>query len=74
MKQQSADTAKQGLLLNNGYVLIRVIQRDRSMSVKRMKDVYELILLELRKIEADFPPVGQRLIEIEIKDGITKRL
>ena len=73
-KQQSSDTAKQGLLLNNGYVLIRVIQRDKSMSIKRMKDVYELILLELRKIEEDFPPIGQRLIEIEIKDGVTKRL
>jgi very-short-patch-repair endonuclease len=73
-KQQSADTVKQGLLINNGYVLIRVIQRDKSMSVKRMKDVYELILLELRKIEEAFPPVGKRLIEIEIKDGVTRRL
>jgi hypothetical protein len=44
------------------------------MSVKRMKDVYELILLELRKIEEAFPPVGKRLIEIEIKDGVTRRL
>jgi very-short-patch-repair endonuclease len=73
-KQQSADTVKQGLLLNNGYVLIRVKQLDRSMSVKRMKDVYELILLELRKIEEEFPPAGRRLIEMEIKDGVTRKL
>lgn len=73
-KQQSADTAKQGLLLANGYVIIRVRQIDKSMSVKRMKDVYDLILSELRKIEEEFPPVGKRLIELEIKDGVTRRL
>lgn len=74
MKQQSADTAKQGLLLNNGYVLIRVRQRDKSMSVKRMKDVFDLVLSELRKIEVEFPPVGRRLIELEVKDGVTRIL
>lgn len=73
-KQQSADTAKQGLLLANGYAIIRVRQIDKSMSVKRMKDVYDLILSELRKIEVEFPPVGKRLIELEIKDGVTRRL
>jgi hypothetical protein len=44
------------------------------MSVKRMKDVYDLILSELRKIEVEFPPVGKRLIELEIKDGVTRRI
>lgn len=73
-KQQSADTAKQGLLLANGYAIIRVRQFDKSMSVKRMKDVYDLILSELRKIEEEFPPVGKRLIELEIKDGVTRRV
>jgi very-short-patch-repair endonuclease len=73
-KQQSADTAKQGLLLANGYAIIRVRQIDKSMSVKRMKDVYDLILSELRKIEVEFPPVGKRLIELEIKDGVTRRI
>ena len=73
-KQQSADTAKQGLLMNNGYALIRVKQLDRSMSVKRMKDVYELILSELRKIEVEFPPLGKRMIELEIKDGVTRKI
>jgi len=73
-KQQSADAAKQGLLLNNGYVLMRVIQRDKSMSVKRMKDVFDLVLSELRKIEAEFPPISKRLIELEVKDGVTRRL
>jgi hypothetical protein len=39
-----------------------------------MKDVYDLILSELRKIEVEFPPVGKRLIELEIKDGVTRRI
>ena len=73
-KQQAADTAKQGLLINNGYALIRVKQLDRSMSIKRMKDVYELILSELRKIEVEFPPIGKRMIELEIKDGVTRKI
>lgn len=73
-KQQYADTVKQGLLLNNGYCLIRIAQLDKSMSIKRMKDISDLIIEELRKIELAFPPVGQRFIEISVKDGVSKRL
>lgn len=73
-KQQSADTTKQGLLLANGYVMIRVRQLDKSMSVKRMKDIFDLVLAELRQIEMVFPPLGKRLIELEVKDGVSRRL
>ncbi len=73
-KQQDADSKKQGLLLNNGYCILRIAQLDKSMSVKRMKDIYELVLSELRKIEEEFPPMGKRFIEFEIKDGISKRM
>lgn len=73
-KQQSADLTKQGLLLTAGYVIIRIRQLDKTMSKKRMKDIFDLVVDELRKIEFEFPEKHNRLIEIEVKDGISRNL
>lgn len=73
-RQQKSDLEKEGLLLKNGYAIIRIRQLDNTLSIKRMQVIYECILEELRKIEDSFPPEGKRFIEIEVKDGKTKRL
>jgi very-short-patch-repair endonuclease len=73
-KQQSADATKQGLILANGYVMIRIHQLDKTMSMKRMNDIYEIILEELKKIGEEFPPLSKRLIEIEVNNGVSRRL
>jgi very-short-patch-repair endonuclease len=69
-KQQSADAQKEGLLLKNGFVLIRVRQLDKTVSAKKMKDIYEIVLAKLREIEEAFPPEGKRLIELEVLGGV----
>lgn len=69
-KQQSADAAKQGLLLNAGYVIIRIRQLDNFVSAKKMRQVLEIITAKLKDIELNFPPREKRLIEIEVKDGV----
>jgi len=73
-KQQSADAIKQGLILANGYVMIRIRQLDKTMSMKRMNDIYEIVLEELKKIGENFPPLSERLIEIEVNNGVSRRL
>lgn len=73
-KQQKSDTEKQSLLLKHGFCIIRVKQLDRTMSVKRMKDVYSILIDELRKIEEQFPDEKNRLIEIEVADGKSRRI
>ena len=74
VKQQASDAAKQGLLLNSGYVILRIRQYDKSMSAKRMNDTLALIVDELKKIEENFPEEGHRLIEIQVKDGICQKI
>ncbi len=73
-KQQRADIEKQALLLKNGFCIIRVKQLDKTMSVKRMKDVYQIVLDSLRGIEEEFPKENYRLIEIEVENGQSRRI
>jgi len=66
-RHQAADDKKAGLLLNEGYVLIRVKQMTKSLSQKKLRLVLSAILEELEKIKNEFPPAGpQRFIEIEV--------
>lgn len=73
-KQQNADNAKQGILLSHGYAIIRVRQLDKNVSLTKMADLSEAVLHELKAIEKEFPKPGNRLIEIEVKDGETRRI
>jgi very-short-patch-repair endonuclease len=68
-KQQMSDAQKQGLLLNNGYCVLRIRQIEKNMSKKRFNDTLEVIREELLKIKNKFPSLKDRLIEIEVKDG-----
>lgn len=74
VKQQVADTAKQGILINSGYVIIRIRQIDKSISLTKMNHLLKLIIKELNEIDKKFPSIKHRLIEIEVKDGQTKRI
>lgn len=73
-KQQMADTAKQGILINAGYVIIRIRQIDKSISLTKMNHLLDLITKEVEAIKEEFPSQNKRLIEIEVKDGKTKRI
>jgi len=73
-KQQSADTIKQGIILSNGYVILRIRQIDKNISLTRMNHLLELILYELEIIREKFPESNKRLIEIEVKDGEARRI
>ena len=64
-KHIRADAQKAGLLINRGYVVLRVKNIIRNMSSKNMRDALELVTSELQKIEKKFPPTSKRLIEVE---------
>ena len=65
-KHQKSDAVKTGLLINEGYVLIRVKQMTKSLSQKKMRTVLDSIVEELNKIANSFPDEENRLIEIEV--------
>ena len=60
-----SDAQKSGLLINRGFVIIRVKNLIKNLSAKNMRDVLGAIIDELKKIEEKFPPLAKRLIEIE---------
>lgn len=73
-KQQIADMAKQGILLNNNYVILRIKQIDKSISLTKMNHLLSLVLSEVEAISTKFPEPKNRLIEIEVKDGQARRI
>lgn len=73
-KQQAADLVKQGILMDNGYVVLRIRQVDKTLSITKMENVFNLVLVELQKIELQFPDRKHRLIEVEVNNGETKRV
>jgi len=60
-----ADAQKAGLLINRGFVVLRVKNVIRNLSSKNMRDALEAIVIELKKIQKKFPVPSKRLIEIE---------
>ena len=60
-----ADAQKAGLLMNRGFVILRVKNIIRNLSQKNMRETLAAIIVELKKIEKKFPPATKRLIEIE---------
>lgn len=73
-KQKIADMAKQGILLNNGYVILRIKQIDKSISLTKMNHLLSLVISEIEAISIKFPEPKNRLIEIEVKDGQARRI
>ena len=65
-RHQKSDVVKTGLLINEGYVLIRIKQMTKSLSQKKMRIVLDGVVDELNKIADSFPDKENRLIEIEV--------
>lgn len=65
-KHIKADTEKAGLLLNHGYVLIRVKCLIKHFGIAHGNNLLEAILVELKKINENFPDKDNRYIEIEV--------
>jgi very-short-patch-repair endonuclease len=64
-KHIRADAQKAGMLINRGYVVLRVKNLIKNISQKRMRDILNQVIGELSKIENKFPSQSKRLIEIE---------
>ena len=60
-----SDAQKAGLLINRGFVVLRVKNIIRNLSQKNMRETLASVVEELVKIEKNFPPIAKRLIEIE---------
>ena len=65
-KHVKTDAQKSGLLLAQGFVVIRVKHLTKSLSEKHKRDVLQRIIEELEKIRTKFPPIGKRFIEVEV--------
>lgn len=65
-KHIKADAEKAGLLLNHGYVLIRVKCLIKHFGIAHGNNLLESIIKELNKINANFPDKDDRYIEIEV--------
>ena len=63
------DAIKNGALISRGLCVIRVKYLLKHTSLSTNNKLYNLIISELRKIEAEFPEEGYRLIELEITNG-----
>lgn len=61
------DSIKNGLLLAEGYCIIRVKYMLKGFSQKSARTLWEIISKELNKIDKKFPPKDKRFIELEIK-------
>ena len=60
-----SDAQKAGLLINRGFVVLRVKNIIRNLSQKNMREALSVIVAQLLEIEKNFPPITNRLIEIE---------
>ena len=65
-KHIKADAHKTGLLLSQGFVVIRVKHLTKSLSEKHKRDVLERVIVELEKIRKKFPSKTKRYIELEV--------
>jgi len=65
-KHINSDAHKSGLLLSQGFVVIRVKHLTKSLSEKHKRDVLKGVLTELTKIKKKFPPKTKRYIELEV--------
>jgi very-short-patch-repair endonuclease len=61
------DSIKNGLLLGDGYCIIRVKYMLKGLSQKSARTLWELINSEIVKIQKKFPRKDKRFIELEIK-------
>ena len=61
-----ADSKKSGLLLNYGFMIIRVKYIEKDISNKKQRDILSKIVAVLEKVKKEFPPKGKRYVELEM--------
>ncbi len=66
-RHQASDAHKAGLLLRGGYVLIRIKNIAKTLTHKHKRDLYGILKPALEQIKKEFPPKGERFIELEVK-------
>lgn len=66
LRSMKADMEKNGLLLRNGFVVLRITNTRKTVSAKLCRTVCELVTKTLEKIQSKFPDKQHRLIEIEV--------
>ncbi len=66
-KHLVSDNVKTGLILEAGYVMIRIKHLIKSTSKIHERKLLTNLLGVLKSIEGKFPPTGERFIEIEVK-------
>ena len=66
-RNQRADSHKTGLLLEKGFVLIRVKQLQKSVSNKLQRGLLDAVLNRIRQVQRHKPDKYSRLIEIEVQ-------
>lgn len=66
-KHIKSDSHKSGLLLNCGFMVVRIKHMSKSLSQKNKRDVLREVLSILGKIKEKFPEKGNRYIEVEIE-------
>lgn len=65
-KRIKSDAQKSGLLIQAGYVVLRIRHITKNLSGKRNRDLLNDVLEVLNNIEKKFPPKSERFIEIEL--------
>jgi very-short-patch-repair endonuclease len=65
-KRIKSDAQKSGLLLQAGYIVIRIKHVTKNLSGKRQRDLLSEVVSMLSKIEKKFPVKSKRFIEIEV--------
>jgi len=65
-RNQRSDVEKQGLLLKQGFVILRVKQMANTVSQTVQRKTIEAVRAELDKIHDNFPEPNKRLIQIEV--------
>jgi very-short-patch-repair endonuclease len=66
-KHLVSDNEKTGLIIQAGYVMIRIKHLVKSTSKMQERKLLATLISELNKIDKEFPPAEKRLIEIEVK-------
>lgn len=62
----SADNHKSGLLISNGFAMIRIKYLVKKLSNKRKEELGTKILEVINRIKDEFPSIEHRFIEIEV--------
>jgi len=66
-KTISYDSTKNGMILSKGFAIIRVKYMANKISQRVKRDLYDIVIEQINKIEKQFPEEGSRLIEVTVE-------